>query len=64
MAAEQLKDQLTADVKVTDDDVTKFYEQHKEQFQVPESVQTSHILIAVKPDADSAEKEKAKSKRC
>jgi foldase protein PrsA len=42
---QQLYTQVTADVKVTDEDVSKYYEEHKSEFNMPEQVKASHILV-------------------
>lgn len=46
----------------TEEEVAKFYEEHKDRMDVPETVTARHILIAVKPDATAEEKQAAKAK--
>jgi peptidyl-prolyl cis-trans isomerase D len=38
-----------ADVQVTQDDLRTYYDQHRAQYQVPEQVKVSHILIKTPP---------------
>ena len=46
---------------ITEEQVKKYYDEHKEEFDVPEQVQASHILIAV--DKEDTEEAKAEKKR-
>ncbi|MFC2172689.1 peptidylprolyl isomerase [Acidobacteriota bacterium] len=47
-----LLDQQMATVKeVSDQDVSQYYKDHPDQFKMDESVQASHILLTVTPDA-------------
>lgn len=46
----------------TDEDVAKFYEDHKDRMDMPETVAASHILIAVEPDATEEQKKAAQAK--
>ncbi|MBD3183590.1 peptidylprolyl isomerase [Candidatus Poribacteria bacterium] len=47
---------------VTDEEVSKFYEENKEKFVEPEKVKASHILVKVEPNADEKQKADAKKK--
>lgn len=38
-------DHIMKDVKVSPEEVAEFYEAHKDQFKIPESVKASHILV-------------------
>ncbi len=49
-------------VKVTDEEVKKFYDDNKEKFKTEESVKASHILIGVSEKASADDKKKAKEK--
>ncbi|AZN40806.1 peptidylprolyl isomerase [Paenibacillus albus] len=44
-------------VKVTDDDVKKYFDENKATFDEPEQVKASHILVATKEEADAIEKQ-------
>jgi len=52
--------QTTKGIIVTDDEVTQYYNEHKDEFLVPEMVHVRHIQVSVKDDAPPAEREKAK----
>jgi peptidyl-prolyl cis-trans isomerase C len=47
-------------VTVTDEEVKKFYDEHPDDFKMPEQVRASHILKKVDPKASEADKAKAK----
>ena len=53
MIQERLFEQVTADVKVTDAEVRKYYEEHKDQYGEPESRKVRHILVDKKARADA-----------
>lgn len=53
---------ITPQVKVSDADVKKFYDNHPNYFKRPKTVRASHILIKVGPKATPAEQAKAKKK--
>ncbi len=42
-----LYEKVTKDVKVTDDEISKYYESNKDQYKEPEKFKIRHILIAV-----------------
>ncbi|MDI3481209.1 MAG: foldase protein PrsA [Tepidanaerobacteraceae bacterium] len=47
-----LKEKLTSDVKVTDEDVKKYYESNKDMFKLPSpEIRASHILVATEEEA-------------
>ncbi|WP_240548134.1 peptidylprolyl isomerase [Paenibacillus lignilyticus] len=48
---------LEPQAKVTDADVKTYFEQNKAQFDEPEQVKASHILVATKEEADAIEKQ-------
>jgi len=43
---------LQAQIKVSDDDVKAFFDQHPDQFRIPESFSARHILVATKALGD------------
>ena len=52
LVSEQIFKKVTADVKVTDADVQKYYTDHKSQYGVPEQRKIAHILVKTKALAD------------
>jgi parvulin-like peptidyl-prolyl isomerase len=60
LLSERIFKQVTKDVKVTDQEVSDFYEENKAQFQTPASRQVRHILIACENPA-SCRKAKQKA---
>ena len=46
MAAETLSLNLTADLTATDEEIKKFYDEHKAEFVVPERVRVRHIQVS------------------
>ena len=50
--SEKLFDQVTRDVKVTDADIQKYYDENKAQYSQPESREVRHILVKTKAKAD------------
>jgi peptidyl-prolyl cis-trans isomerase C len=61
LTIEYLDKVVSADVRATEDDILKYYEQHKDDFKVRESVRVRHILI--KADKTASEEEKAAAKK-
>ncbi|WP_237391680.1 peptidylprolyl isomerase [Paenibacillus dendrobii] len=49
----KLRKLIEPDVKVSDDDVKKYFEDNKASFDTPEQVKASHILVATKEEADA-----------
>lgn len=49
---ERLFDRVTKSVKVTDEDISKYYEKNKAQFTQPASREVRHILVKQKDTAD------------
>lgn len=49
---------LTEDIKVSDDDVREYYNEHKQQFATPASRSVRHILISVCKSGASAEQQR------
>ena len=59
----KLIEQQVADIAVpSDKEIEAFYADNAEKFQVPESVEARHILIALKPEDDEAAKAQKKVK--
>jgi foldase protein PrsA len=48
----KLRKLLEPEVKVTDEDVKKYFEENKASFDTPEEVKASHILVATKEEAE------------
>ncbi len=46
-----LKKKITADTKQTDEDLKKFYEEHKEEFKKDREISTRHILLKTEDEA-------------
>ena len=59
---EKLMDEQVGQVDINDAEALAFYEENKEDFNTPEQVQASHILIKVSPSATPEEKAAAKEK--
>jgi parvulin-like peptidyl-prolyl isomerase len=51
--SEKLFDQVTKDVKVTDQQISDYYEKNKAQYSQPESREVRHILVKTKAKADA-----------
>jgi peptidyl-prolyl cis-trans isomerase C len=51
-----IADKIMPDIKVSDEDVKKYYDSHPDEFKLPERVHASHILVKVDPKAKDAEK--------
>ena len=52
LLSEKIYDEVTKDAKVTDVQVTKYYDEHKSQYTVAESRDVRHILLKTKAEAD------------
>jgi parvulin-like peptidyl-prolyl isomerase len=52
LISEEIFKKITADVKVSDADVQKYYNDHKSQYGVPEQRDIAHILVKTKAQAD------------
>lgn len=62
MIQQLLEAEVISKVSVTDEEVQAYYEEQKEQFQEPEQIQASHILIQVAQDASDEDKQAARKK--
>jgi parvulin-like peptidyl-prolyl isomerase len=52
LVSEKIYDAVTKDVKVSDPEITKYYNQNKSQFTTAESRDVRHILVKTKAQAD------------
>lgn len=43
---------VLSDVSITEEEIVKYYNEHKEHFQTPESVRASHILVKEEDEAN------------
>jgi peptidyl-prolyl cis-trans isomerase C len=59
---EKLMDKQVGQIDINDAEALAFYEENKDDFNTPEQVQASHILIKVAPTATPEEKAAAKEK--
>jgi len=59
---ELLKSKVVKDIKVTEAEAKKYYDENTDQFKQAEQVKASHILIQVAPDASDEKKAEAKKK--
>jgi len=50
--SERIFEQVTKDVKVTDEEIDKYYEENEEQFSTPESREVRHILVKTRAKAE------------
>lgn len=53
----QMRKLLADKLKVTDEDIKKYYDENKASFASEEQVKASHILVATKEEADAIKKE-------
>jgi parvulin-like peptidyl-prolyl isomerase len=61
-AISELTQRITGDVVVTDAEISKYYSDNPDEFKMPETAKTSHILLAFKPNMSNADKEKLKAR--
>lgn len=57
-----ITDEIVNEVKVTEPELTSFYENNKPSFDKPEQVKARHILVKASQEASKEELEKAKAK--
>ena len=57
-----LEQEVASKVTISDEEVQKIYDENKDQFNEPEQVQASHILVQVKAEATQEEKDAARKK--
>jgi len=57
-----IETQFEGKINVTEEDAKKFYDENKKQFETPEQVRASHILIGIKPADSNEVKAEAKQK--
>jgi peptidyl-prolyl cis-trans isomerase C len=56
MIQQLVESQFPEDLETTDEEIEEFYAANTEQFEQPEQVEASHILIQVAPDASEEDK--------
>lgn len=59
---ELLKAKIVKDIKVTEEETQKYYDENLDQFKQAEQVKASHILVKVAPDATDEQKAEARKK--
>jgi peptidyl-prolyl cis-trans isomerase C len=52
LIAKLLKDQVDDSIKITDEDVKQYYDEHHEKYMTPEIMRVSHILVPTKEEAE------------
>ncbi|MBD3308724.1 peptidylprolyl isomerase [candidate division KSB3 bacterium] len=57
-----IQQEVIDNLTISDEEAQQYYDEQPEQFNEPEQVQASHILIKVAPDATQEEKDTAKEK--
>ena len=62
LANEYIKREITGKIAISNDEKKKYYDAHKEDFAVPETVKVRHILIRTEQNATEDNKKKAKQK--
>jgi peptidyl-prolyl cis-trans isomerase C len=76
LSEQQFRDELTMDLRINkllekatdetatpgEDDLQQYYAEHRDQFQKPETVRASHVLIAFEPEDDDAAKAAKRAK--
>ena len=55
-----MESQLEGKIKVAEEDAKKYYSENQQEFQTPDQVRASHILIDLKPTAANADPNQAK----
>jgi parvulin-like peptidyl-prolyl isomerase len=56
MLQDKVRQKVSDDVKVSDEDMKAYFEKNAEQFNTPESVDARHILVKTKAEAEKVEK--------
>ena len=62
VAANLLDKEVVGKIVVSEDDISAFYRQNLDKFSTPDSVQVSHILVEVDPQATAKERSEAREK--
>jgi parvulin-like peptidyl-prolyl isomerase len=57
MLAKELEEEVSNNIEVTDKEVAKYYDEHKDKFSTPPKVKASHILVKTKEEAEEILKE-------
>jgi peptidyl-prolyl cis-trans isomerase C len=60
LAQEYLAKIVVANVAVSEDDAKKYYEEHEQEFVIPEQIKVRHILFETTKETSPADREKAK----
>lgn len=60
---QHLDKQFVEKTVIPDAEVKSFYDSHTEDFEKPEMVKASHILIKIDPEADDSQKKKAEARK-
>lgn len=55
LAQKLLEKEVIETTKISEDEVNKYYEEHKQDYKIPEQVNAAHILIKVKEGANEQE---------
>ncbi|UCF10060.1 MAG: peptidylprolyl isomerase [Candidatus Bipolaricaulota bacterium] len=53
MRSERLRDEIIPEVSVSDEEVAAYFEAHREDYEVPEQVRASHILVNTEEEVES-----------
>lgn len=62
LAMDELTAQITSDVTVSGDDVSKYYRAHPDEFTTVPAVRARHILLAINPNASASDKDAVKKR--
>jgi len=57
MLAKELEEEVSNNIEVTDKEVAKYYDEHKDKFSTPPKIKVSHILVKTKEEAEEVLKE-------
>ena len=57
LSLDELTKQVTSDVTVSDTDIATYYRAHPEDFTINAAVKARHILLAINPNASTADKD-------
>ncbi|MEA3222786.1 MAG: peptidylprolyl isomerase [Thermodesulfobacteriota bacterium] len=57
MLAKELEEEVSNNIEVTDKEVAKYYDEHKDKFSTPPKIKVRHILVKTKEEAEEVLKE-------
>ncbi len=57
MLAKELEEEISSNIEVTDKEVAKYYDEHKDKFSTPPKIKVRHILVKTKEEAEEVLKE-------